>query len=292
MFEDIFERNLQKQFLISYIKSPILHPLLIHGEKGVGKSHFALKIAQYINCTGDKTDSCKCLECSLPLEERGDILIYNLDKLSWGVGDIRELSERVSIRPLNFKYRSIIFNNTENLTSEGSDVFLSIVEDASPFNVFLFLTENISDVIPALRSRCWNMFIPHLTTSLIDYNGVPSDINEKNLKDRENSLFFIESFFTDSTLFSSLKYKDDTNILSMLKFSIGIFYQYFSNHASEHIETCLKSLESKKGREALLIIYNNIEKIIILNKQIKGINLWAHFFQMIIDIKLEIGRLR
>jgi len=284
MFGEIWERDGVRAFLTSYVREGTFHPLILTGEEGMGKQLFSRLIFKYANCEGNQSSKCECASCiSIPRE---DYILYELEKKSWGVNDIREISAAVSKPPLASKVRAIVIDQADKITPEGSDVFLKIVEDVKPYNLFLFLTPYHTEVIPTLRSRCWEIYIP--PTSEAEYGGIPLFQLNKSRVEQERAILFIESFFEKETLLNLLKVRE-TDLGDLIHWVLFVLHLHFTE-SSPYVQERLSLIEEKRGSQDLLVIYNHLNQFYQTMKRYPSVRAWHHFFQAVVDAKIELRK--
>jgi len=289
MLNDLWGRSHVKQYMEEYIRRGLYHPLLLIGEHGVGKKYISKEIYFGLNCLGSDTgtDQCSCPSCIDPDPE--NYILYRLEKKSWGVNDIRTLTDLVEKPPLASRFRVIAIDQSEKITPEGTDTFLKIIEDVSPYNVFVFLTQYYREVMPTLRSRCWGIYLPPLLSTNGDEDvssGIPALHIDSGLATQEKALLFIESFFEPEILLSTIKIKND-DIEGLVKGCFFIFNHYFSG-TSKHVNTRIQRLEDKYGVQPLLIVYNNFNLFYQKIKRYPSIRTWSHFFETILETGLKV----
>jgi hypothetical protein len=240
-------------YLDAYARTPPYHPLLLVGEG-------ALPIAKSL---------FKEINHEKSTDDHEDMQVFELgDKTTWGVGSTRELVDSISRPPLAVNHRVIIWDQIDKLTPEASDAFLKAVEECAPFNVFIFLTTAMGEVIPALKSRCWTV-------------NIAKELEiEKTRSEWEPSLIFIESFIEPGALIKSLALKD-TDIENLLSWSIFVLAKYLEG--APVIQQRLKTLTAEKT----VRIYQHLNELYTRIKTYPSIRAYDHLFQTVIQIGKE-----
>lgn len=102
---------------------------------------------------------------------------------------IRNLSDKMSYRPMNCKAKVVILDESHQLTSAAQNALLKDTEDTTDFAYYIFCTSNIKKIIPALQRRACILtptllsdeYISNLvkdTCDSIDYNGNTDALDE------------------------------------------------------------------------------------------------------------------
>lgn len=90
--------------------------------------------------------------------ERGtapDVKIYEPEGVqTYLAGQIKEIVNDSSKAPLVAKKKIYIINDAEKLSSSAANAFLKTLEEPQPYDVFVLLANNVSNVLPTITSRC------------------------------------------------------------------------------------------------------------------------------------------
>lgn len=167
------------------------HAILLSGPRGAGKHSLAIALAQTLNCLDPQTqdglpDACDvCQNCTqiasaLDLDARvaeavevredlrdadrketriliqthPDVLVLppdppqNLVK----VGQVRSLIHNIQRAPLEGRRKVYIFPKSAFM-NEAANALLKVLEEPPEYAHMLLLTENLSDLLPTIRSR-------------------------------------------------------------------------------------------------------------------------------------------
>lgn len=151
-------------------KGHIPHALVFTGIDGIGKQMAAKAFAMACNCTDPqpfpasqagsspaaRTNACgQCRTCRRILaDNHPDILHLCPSGNMIRIAVIRDLIQRLSIKPYEQGKRIVIIAGSHAMNPEASNALLKILEEP-PENTFLILTaRQITDLLPTIISRC------------------------------------------------------------------------------------------------------------------------------------------
>lgn len=237
--------KIEKSLLENFNQSKLHHGLLILGNKGIGKSEFALEIAKKIllySSENQSEDLRKINSGSHP-----DLLIIKKDekKRDIVVDAVREITGFLSMTAAICKHKVIIIDAIDDLNKASSNAILKTLEEP-PANVFLFLiNHNSSKVLDTIKSRCRTIKIP--SPSFDDFENILKK-NIENISDQEVKIL---SKISDN--------------------SIGTALAMYNYNALDLYEKIVELIESKDAKE----IYETA-KIISADEEI-----WSIFEKLI-----------
>jgi DNA polymerase-3 subunit gamma/tau len=132
------------------------HAYLFTGPRGTGKTSAARILFRAVNCpNADDGDPCNtCALCVAALENRALDLVEIDAASSGGVGDIRDLREKIAYRPNEATYRVYIVDEAHELSNQAWDAFLKTLEEPPPHAIFILATTEAHKVPPTIVSRC------------------------------------------------------------------------------------------------------------------------------------------
>ena len=175
VFEDLVGQEVNVRFLQSLSIRGLARTLIFHGPFGSSKTTSLRIYARALNClaltpTGSPCNSCEnCLrffDGTFP-----DYL--EVDAASNGDKDsIKNISALTESPPILGKYRVIGIDEVQQITKQGWDVLLKVIEEPPPYLVFLFSTTELDKVRPAIKSRC----------HCLEVNLLPPETAKKHLQ--------------------------------------------------------------------------------------------------------------
>lgn len=157
---------------------PIAHSLLFCGNDLESQYILAKEIAKELNCTGDHTNNCQCLNCRW-IRENTHPAVLTISKIDNKPADDEtktvisikqsEMIKNMLMTTSEF-YRVFIFCDKDengnirgltpqNFQEETANSMLKIIEEPNDRIMFIFLTSNKEDIISTIvsRSQCFNI---------------------------------------------------------------------------------------------------------------------------------------
>lgn len=140
--------------------------LILSGPEGIGKKKLARALLQELNC--EQVSACgECMAC-LRIEKNADVYLHEVelqnDKIKIeAIRDILQFASHKSWVP----HRFVILNSIEKITAQAANALLKILEEPPQGLHFVFLTANLSQVLPTIRSRCQVMGFSPLSDEIL-----------------------------------------------------------------------------------------------------------------------------
>lgn len=151
-----------------------------------------IKVIKNINC--EKKYKLNCHECNLcNLTDNSSLpslMILEPDGNNIKKEQILELKRRFSFKPIYTKNNIYIIKNADKLNGASANTMLKFIEEPNDNVLGFFITTNLNNVIPTIKSRCELLSI-FFDTSMANKNSIYKDIAleyiyktelEKNLK--------------------------------------------------------------------------------------------------------------
>lgn len=144
-----------KNALADEIKKGIVsHAYIVEGLYGVGKKHFARRMAQLILCSGENKPCGSCPSCEKVLKDsHPDLHFYSCEGNSFKVAQVREIRKSVSMPPNDGEYGVFILDGAHNMTVAAQNALLKVFEEPPKGTVFFILTEKREALLPTVVSR-------------------------------------------------------------------------------------------------------------------------------------------
>lgn len=190
-------------FLTNYFENSINNPnlrlshsLLLYGNDLESQYILAKEIARLLNCTGDKSDNCQCLNCQWIREETHPAVLTisrkdnkPSDDNSTTVISVKQ-SEMIrnSLLTTSEFHRVFIFCDKDddgnikglnrfNLQDAAANSLLKVIEEPSEKVTFIFLTQDKNDLISTIISRSQCFFVPTKIRQEYNYELIEGVMN-------------------------------------------------------------------------------------------------------------------
>ncbi len=154
-FADVIGQEHITKVLCSEVEhGSVSHAYLFCGSRGTGKTTCARILAKAVNCLSPVGgDPCgKCEKC-LAFDNTYDVL--ELDAASNnGVGDIRDLCEKVNFLPIEMKKRVYIIDEVHVLSGTAFNALLKTLEEPPEHVLFILATTELGKIPATILSRC------------------------------------------------------------------------------------------------------------------------------------------
>ncbi len=143
----------------------VAHAYLFTGPRGVGKTSTARILAKALNAElDDHGDPLPDTDAAIAIDEGRYMDLIEIDAASnRGVNDIRDLRERVLLRPTVGEYKVYIIDEVHMLTTEAFNALLKTLEEPPPQVVMILATTDIHRVPATIISRCQRFDFRRLT---------------------------------------------------------------------------------------------------------------------------------
>ncbi len=190
-------------FLIKYFKDginsndrSIAHCILFYGTDIESQYELAMEIARLLNCSGDRSNSCTCLNCSW-IKNNQHPAVLTISKVDnkesnddsknvISIEQARMIKNSLLItseyhRVLIFcdrdKDGSICGLNENNFQEPTANALLKTFEEPPARTTFFFLTKDKNDMLSTIISRAQCFFVPSKKEVIQDYSLVQNAMN-------------------------------------------------------------------------------------------------------------------
>jgi len=147
----------QWQFLKKIAKSgKIPHALLFSGEEKLGKKKIALEFVSLI--------------FGQDLKNHPDFISITPEAKKIQINQIRELSWRLSLKPIKAVFKAAIIDDAHLMTAEAQNCFLKTLEEPKGETLLILITEYPNFLLPTILSRCERIkFFPVKKEEIANY---------------------------------------------------------------------------------------------------------------------------
>lgn len=169
MFDAIIDQDKAITRLLSMFRNnAIPHALLFTGIDGIGKRTVAQTFAMTLNCleSGRRTSTdnhhqastypCSaCRSCHKILSGvHPDIHHISPSGSLIKIAQIRELCSKLLVKPYEAETRLIIIDDAHTMNPESANALLKSLEEPPGNTLFILITNQASDLLPTILSRC------------------------------------------------------------------------------------------------------------------------------------------
>lgn len=154
-----------QSFLQQFEQERLPHAVLLSGQKGVGKWHYAQTMADFLLCTSPQSGlACgDCRSCSLNRSSTHpdkSIVIPEDKGKQIKVDQIRQLSGYIAATAQQGGRKVIILGPVERLNINAANALLKNLEEPTNDTFFILFTHVASGVMATIRSRCQLFAMP------------------------------------------------------------------------------------------------------------------------------------
>jgi len=170
IFNNVLGHDKPKEILYrAIIQKKVAHAYLFQGEPSLGKKYLALEFAKWINCEkGGKnwyetensqrepSESCnRCSSCRLiQASSHPDIEMILPEGNTLKIQQIRNLQQRIFLKPHMGIRKVFIINDAEKLKREAANAFLKTLEEPPEDCTLILISSRPHLLLPTLVSRC------------------------------------------------------------------------------------------------------------------------------------------
>lgn len=187
----------------------IAHCILFYGSDIQAQYDLTLEIARMLNCTGDHTPDCQCLNCkwirennhpavltiskvdNKPSDDNSKTVI-SIDQARMIKNDLLVTSDyhRVLIFCDKDKEGNVAGLNQLNFQADAANALLKTFEEPPSNTTFFFLTKDKSDMITTVVSRAQCFYVPSMQDEDRDFSFVKDAMDGYSELERNEVLDF------------------------------------------------------------------------------------------------------
>ncbi|MFA5059647.1 MAG: DNA polymerase III subunit delta' [Candidatus Omnitrophota bacterium] len=249
-----------------FIKNKRLaHAYLFIGPASSGKTITAFTIAKLVNCENPKAGApCEaCASCvKIANGNHPDVhFVSSEDNTSIKIEQIRDMINKIQLRPFEAEKKVFIIKNAEQLTLEAANALLKTLEEPSANSLIILTTASSEKNLDTIKSRCQ---IIHFSLS------TPKDLEEHLCKraglDKQSAHFL--AYFTEGSLGKANRM--DSQMILKQKNAI---IDFFLDPESSPNDLRLILSDKEKTKEALKVVLTWFRDILFIKMGIAQIRL-------------------
>jgi DNA polymerase-3 subunit delta' len=129
---------------------------LFIGPEGLGKNLVARTLAKAVNCQDAIADSCdSCPSCrKIDGNQHPDVhCIIDEDEVV-KIEQVRQLQQRIYLKPYEGMRKVFVIDNAHNLTAEGSNALLKVLEEPPGASLIILVSAKPTLLFKTIISRC------------------------------------------------------------------------------------------------------------------------------------------
>jgi DNA polymerase-3 subunit delta' len=154
LIDDVYGHSDVKASLLKMTaEKRFFNAVIFAGPEGVGKKKLAVALLQELSC--EKAQACgECVNCQ-KIAGAADVFLHKIepqgDKIK--IEQIRDAIQFLTLKSW-VRHRFVIVDGVEKITLQAANALLKSVEEPPEGVHFIFITSNLSQVLPTIRSRC------------------------------------------------------------------------------------------------------------------------------------------
>ncbi|MRG27380.1 DNA polymerase III subunit delta' [Laceyella tengchongensis] len=164
-FQNAMQPRLAEFFQRAIRQNKLAHAFIFHGKPGTGKRELALELAKAVNCEESKGDPCdRCPSClQIAHGNHPDVVTIQPDGNVIKIAQVRELQAKFKYSARQGITRVAVLEQADKMRDETANSLLKFIEEPSSPMVVVLITENLSDLLPTIQSRCQRIRFPELS---------------------------------------------------------------------------------------------------------------------------------
>ncbi|MBQ6529137.1 MAG: DNA polymerase III subunit delta, partial [Clostridia bacterium] len=232
-------------------KGQLSHCYLFVGPIGALQQEAAILLAQSFICSEKKDGwACEqCIECmQMQNREYADLIYLDGSRETIKIDQINKLQTQFAQTALTQAGRKVfIINDCENMTGKASNSLLKFIEEPSDNTLGIFITSQLTRVLPTIASRC-----QQITFRPLSHEAFRQHALEKGLDDLNAHLISQLAHSEDETDLLS----EDETYQAAVRYFVEFMHYYFQNFPSALLylqdngfRLNAKAKDNKKSRE-------------------------------------------
>jgi DNA polymerase-3 subunit delta' len=165
--EELINTGVLSQLTDMQKRERLAQAYIFSGADFAGKTQTALALAKLLNCEKPvKGSYCNACPSCMKINSGNHPDVHVIDS-QYGetikIDQIREMLERIRLRPFMGQYKVFIIRRSENFTAEAANAFLKTLEEPSLNSLIILTTSAIDKNLDTVRSRCQTLYFHPLS---------------------------------------------------------------------------------------------------------------------------------
>lgn len=206
-----------------------------------------------INCPKKFNDNCQeeCHLCKLiDLDNLPSIITIKPDGMSIKKGQLQELQEKFSMKPVYSKYNTYIIMNADLMNDSAANSILKFLEEPEDYILGFYITDNKENIIDTIKSRCQIIKVLYDSENIVDN------------KIEQIALNYLQHILNDGSLIINKEYvlrelTDRTMINAMFKFLFDLYVETLKkNYFPGNKNAIIANLTEETLKKHIFILEN------------------------------------
>lgn len=226
--------------------------MIFFGPNGSNRLGFALNFAKALLCGQEVGDCCDlCRTCAAI--DKGlypDVTVISPEGQFYKKAQIDELIAWSYLKPVQGEYKVAVMKEAHRMNESSANAFLKTLEEPTPSNVFILLTNNLSMLLPTIQSRCQIFkFAPAAR------NEIVAELTKTGMPEEKARLISYLTLDVDNVFD-----QDFTELADKRARAFEVFSKLIRRHDIEDI--LLDLYDRSRNRESFLIFYTELVHLI------------------------------
>lgn len=258
-FDRLYGNQRIRSILTSYLRNDIIpYSMIFSGPGSANMLGFAWAFAKGVNCLDLKEDGNPCGVCShcteIDKEIFIDLNVFAPDGQFYKKEQIVYLVEDNIKKPMKAKRKINILTNVHQMNPNSANAFLKVLEEPAPENVFILLTDNLSALLPTIKSRCQIMKFSPLSRA-----EIKSYLMEEKGFDQDRAR--LVSYLGQSNM-ESILHEDFHQMMERREKIFGVFNSLLRQERVE--EVLLDLFKLSRSRDKFLDYFGKLVNLLSL----------------------------
>lgn len=133
-----------------------------------------------INCKGNCSKDKPCMVCNLiDAGTNPDLINIFPDGKEIKVEQIENIINKFTTKPFISKYSMYVINKCDQMNLSSANKILKFLEEPVGKIIGFYITDNLENVLPTIKSRCEIYHLNYENKSILDYLNINEDYYEK-----------------------------------------------------------------------------------------------------------------